>query len=47
MKTVTVSPETKEDLRILIADIINKKPSISFDELVSKYSGETEEDKNE
>ena len=45
MKTVTVSPETKEDLRILIADIINKKPSISFDELVSKYG--TEEEDNE
>ena len=43
MKTVTVSEETKEDLRILIADIINKKPSISFDELCKKYGG-TEED---
>lgn len=45
MKTVTVSEETKEDLRIIIADIINKKPAISFDELVSKYG--TEEDKED
>ena len=39
MKTVTVSEETKEDL----ADIINSKPSISFDELCKKYGGETKE----
>ena len=44
MNTVKVSEETKEDLRILIKEIIDKKPSISFDELVSKYGGTEEED---
>ena len=44
MKTVAVSEETKEDLRILIKEIIDKKPSISFDELCKKYGGTEEED---
>lgn len=44
MKTVTVSEETKEDLRILIKEIIDKTPSISFDELIRKYGGTEEED---
>lgn len=45
MKTVEISDEVKNDLRIIIADIINKKPAISFNELVIKYG--TEEDKED
>lgn len=44
MESVKITEETKEDLRILIKEIIDKKPSISFDELCKKYGGETKED---